>query len=296
MKKYNYYLMLLPSVVLLVIFSYVPLIGLVMAFQDFSSKELFFSDFVGMKHFYYLFIQDPNFRSVLMNTIIIILMKTIISFPIPIIIALSVNELKSSYSRRIIQTIISIPYFISWVVVSSIVIKFLSVEGLLNNILVNSGIMDKPVPYLIKPDYFRIILVSSDIWKTAGWNTLIYLTAISSINNTYYESAEIGGAGRLKKMWYITLPLIKPVIVIVFILTLITVIDNTFEQVINLYNPAVYETGDILDTYIYRTGIVQGKFSIATASGLVKSLLKLILLFSVFIVTRIWSSNDEKSI
>ncbi len=288
--------MLLPSVVLLVIFSYVPLIGLVMAFQDFSSKELFFSDFVGMKHFYYLFIQDPNFRSVLMNTIIIILMKTIISFPIPIIIALSVNELKSSYSRRIIQTIISIPYFISWVVVSSIVIKFLSVEGLLNNILVNSGIMDKPVPYLIKPDYFRIILVSSDIWKTAGWNTLIYLTTISSINNTYYESAEIGGAGRLKKMWYITLPLIKPVIVIVFILTLITVIDNTFEQVINLYNPAVYETGDILDTYIYRTGIVQGKFSIATASGLVKSLLKLILLFSVFIVTRIWSSNDEKSI
>lgn len=293
MRAANYYLMLLPALILLIIFSYIPLIGLVIAFQDFSSQDLFLSKFVGLKHFFYLFINDPNFKSVVINTIIIILLKTLISFPIPIIIALSINELQNNFTRKLIQTIISIPYFISWVVVSSIVIKLLSSEGLVNNFLLNFGIANESIPFLIRSEYFRVILISSDIWKTVGWNSLIYLTAISSINKTYYESAEIGGAGRFKKMWYITIPLIKPVIVIVFILTLITVIDGTFEQVINLYNPAVYETGDILDTYIYRTGIIQGKFSIATASGLIKSIIKLILLLSAFFLAKLWGGKYE---
>jgi putative aldouronate transport system permease protein len=209
----------------------------------------------------------------------------IFGFPAPIILALLLNELRLGWFKRIAQTISYLPHFFSWVVLSGIVIVMLSPsEGPVNYLLSMVGI--EPIYFLADPDYFRSTLVGTGIWKEIGWGTIIYLAALSGIDPSLYEAAVIDGASRIKQIWYITLPSILPVITILFILSLGGVLNAGFDQIFNLYNPAVYEVADIIDTYVYRAGIVGAQFGLTTAVGLFKNVIGIALVLGTNYVVK----------
>ncbi|PUA36578.1 protein lplB [Paenibacillus elgii] len=270
------YLLLLPGMLFIVVFKYIPMYGLVIAFQEYNILQgVGGSDWVGLYQFEKLFTM-LDFTSVFKNTLIISTLKLIWGFPAPIVLALLLNEVKQLVFQRFVQTVVYLPHFISWVIFSGIIIIFLNpVDGLVNQVIGWFG--GEPVDFLIEKSYFRSILVATDIYKEIGWGTIIYLAAISGINPQLYEAAIVDGAGRFRQMWNITLPSIRHVIVILFILSLGNILDAGFLQTLLLYNPLVMDVADIIDTYVYRKGIVDASYSLGAAAGVFKSVIALIL-------------------
>ncbi|QTH40730.1 sugar ABC transporter permease [Cohnella sp. LGH] len=276
-KEGPLHLMLLPSLVLLLMFSYLPMAGIVIAFQKFNpGLGVWRSKWIGWDNFTYLFLL-PNFNQVLINTVVIAGMKIIVGILLPLIVSIMLNEVRHKLLKSGIQTIIYLPHFLSWVILAGILIDLLSMKGLVNVFL--TRVFDiSPIFFLGDNSWFRIVLVLSDAWKEFGFSTIVYLAAITSINPALYESATVDGAGRWKKTLNVTIPGIIPIIVLLTTLSLGNVLNAGFDQVFNLYNTAVYETGDIIDTLIYRTGLVEFKYGLATAVGVFKSVISFIMI------------------
>lgn len=268
--------MLLPGVIIIFIYMYVPLSGLIIAFQKFvPAKGLFGNQkWIGWDNFIYLY-NLPGAISALKNTVIIAFFKIILHLIIPITISILLNEIRSTGFRRTAQTLIYLPHFLSWIILGGILIDILSPsDGILNRILGLFGV--EPIFFLGSNDYFRGTLIVSDVWKEFGFNTIIYLAAITNIDPNQYEAATIDGANRFQKMRYITLPNMRMIIVLMMVLSLGNVLNAGFDQVYNLYSKQVYSTGDILDTFIYRIGLLDAQFGVATAMGMFKSVVSTI--------------------
>ncbi|RAV17316.1 ABC transporter permease [Paenibacillus contaminans] len=277
------HLMLLPGIVFAIVFSYVPMVGIVIAFQQFLPVNgLFGSQWIGLDNFTYAF-ELPDFTKVLGNTVYIALMKIVAGLAVPVIISLLLNELRIHVLKRGIQTLIYLPHFLSWVILGGILTDILSSEGIVNQLLGTFGI--DPISFLSRNNWFPYVLVVSDVWKEFGFSTIVYLAAITGINPSIYEAAVIDGASRIRQMWHVTLPGMRPVIVLLMTLSLGNVLNAGFDQVFNLYNPAVYERGDILDTFVYRIGMLDFQYGLATAIGMFKSVVSLI-----FISVSYWAA------
>lgn len=276
-------LMVLPWIVFIIIFSYLPMYGLIMAFQNYQLGDLpGISKFVGLEHFQMLF-SSQEFPLIMRNTFAISFLKLIFAFPAPIIFAILLNEVSGMYFKRTIQTISYLPHFVSWVVVAGLTFDFLSPDGgALNAMLQSAGMIKETITFMGEPKYFWTITVVTDIWKEIGWNAIIYIAAIAAIDPELYQAADIDGAGRLRKIWHITLSGIKPTIIILLILSISNLLNAGFEQILlltnNLTNTTVQDVADIVDTYVYRTGIMQMRYSYATAAGLFKSVISIVLL------------------
>lgn len=277
MKNLPLHLMLLPGVILTLVFSYIPIMGIIIAFQKFvPSKGIFHSKWIGLDNFRYM-LDMPNFTSVLWNTIFIAILKIIAGLVIPIIFALLLNEVAGAFFKRTIQTTIYFPYFLSWVILGGILIDILSPSsGIVNQFLGWFGI--KPIFFLGDDQWFPWTLVLKDTWKGFGYGTIVYLAALTGIDQSLYEAATVDGANRWKQMLHVTLPGMLPIITLMTVLSLGNVLNAGFEQVFNLYSPMVYSTGDIIDTFVYRLGLVEAQYGVATAVGLFKSVISLILI------------------
>lgn len=277
MRDRYLYLLLFPGIVLLFVFKYVPMYGILIAFKDFNMLiGMKGSPWVGWDQFERLF-QSADFSRILTNTIIISVYKLMFSFSVPVILSLLLNEIKNTTFKRVTQSIVYLPHFVSWVIFSGILITFLNpVDGLFNYIITSMG--GSKIDFLGNPDYFRSILVLSDIYKEVGWGTIIYLAAISGVNPDLFEAARIDGANKLRQIWHVTLPAIRPVIVILVILSLGNILEAGFQQVFLLYSPLVYSVADIIDTYVYRVGLQNANYSYATAASIFKSLVALVLI------------------
>lgn len=270
------YLLALPGIVYFLIFKYVPVGGLVIAFQNYSPYlGILHSEWVGLEHFQRFFSND-DFLLLLRNTMMISLMNLVFFFPLPIVLSLMLNELRSMAYKRFVQTVIYIPHFLSWVLISGLTYLMLSQsEGLVNKILFALG--GERIGFLTDSNMFWGLLTAQVMWKEAGWGTIIFLAAIAGVDPQLYEAAVVDGAGRFRKIWHITLPAIRNVIVILFILRLGSVMDVGFEQVYLMMNGAVSSVADVFDTYVYRNGVQQGQFSYSTAIGLFKSIVGIVL-------------------
>jgi putative aldouronate transport system permease protein len=270
--------MALPGIALLFVFNYIPYYGLVMAFQDFNPGLGFLrSPFVGLDNYRFL-LGLPDLERVVRNTIIISVGKIVFRQLVAIIFAVLLNELRHVLLKRTIQTVSYLPHFLSWVILGGVFITMLSRSGLVNRALGTLGL--GPFYFLGSNDWFRLTIISTDVWQDFGFSSIVYLAALAGIDPGLYESAVIDGAGRLKQIWYITVPGIATTIVLLAVLSLGQILEAGFEQILVLYNAAVYETGDIIDTWIYRYGLQQARYSLATAVGLVKSVVGTILVFS----------------
>lgn len=252
--------------------------GLMIAFKDFSfSKGIFGSNWVGLKYFKFIFTRHPDFYRILTNTVLINLYKLVFAFPVPIILALMLNEIANLRFKRILQTLIYLPHFVSWVIFGGIVIQFLSPStGIVNDLVKLFGA--KPIFFLTEPKLFRGIIVVTHIWKGAGWGTIIYLAALAGVDPQLYDAAIIDGASRWQQIWYVTLPSISSTIVVLLLLNIGRLMYVGFEQIFVLYNPTVYVTGDVISTYVYRIGIGNARFSMATAIGMFQSVIGLTLI------------------
>lgn len=269
------HLMILPALIVIIIFSYIPMAGLVIAFQNFSPISGFKSmNWTGLDNFRYL-LELPGFGQVVWNTVFISVLKIIAGLTIPVIAALLLNEVRVNGFKRSIQTIIYMPHFFSWVVLGGIIIDVLSPSsGIVNLVMKSLGM--EPIQFLADNNWFPYILVITDQWKEFGFGTIIYLAALTSIDTSLYEASVIDGAGRWKQTWHITLPGIRPIMILMLTLSLGNVLNGGFDQVFNLYNPLVYESGDILDTMIYRIGLQEAQYSVSTALGLIKSVVSFV--------------------
>ncbi|ALS28703.1 protein lplB [Paenibacillus sp. 32O-W] len=279
--KYNmfqkhYHLMLLPGMILLIIFSVIPLAGIAIAFQDFKmGLGITRSPWIGLENFTYMF-ELSDSRTIFFNTIYIAFMKIVANMIVPLTFAILLNEVRMQAFKRWVQTIVYLPHFLSWVILAGIIIELTSLDGIVNSLIKAFG--GEPIMFLVSNDWFPWIVISSDVWKEFGFNAIIYLAALTGINPTLYEAAEIDGATWLQKLKYVTLPGISPTIVLLATLSIGNILNAGFDQIFNLYNPLVYESGDIIDTYVYRVGIVQAQFGLATAVGLMKSVVALLLI------------------
>lgn len=271
-KELPLHLMILPGVILLLIFSYVPMAGIVIAFEKFiPAKGLFgHQKWIGFDNFVYV-MQMPNFFQIIWNTIFISFMKIILGLLVPIVIAILINEVKNTKLKRSVQTAIYLPHFLSWVVLGGIFIDILSPgDGIVNNFIKLLGF--QPIFFLGDNKWFPFTMIATETWKEFGYGTIIYLAAITGIDPNLYEAARIDGANRWKQTLHITLPGMKMVIVLLMVLSLGNLLNAGFDQLFNLYSPAVYESGDIIDTFVYRLGLLDAQFGAATAVGLFKSL------------------------
>lgn len=275
-KDWPFHLLLLPGVILTFIFSYMPMYGLVMSFQDFNPGLGFLhSKWVGWDNFRLVFSQ-PQFIKTIYNTLFISIFKIAIGVVCSVTFALLLNEVRHPFYKRLSQTIVYIPNFISWVIMAGIMYNILASDGIVNTLIGVFGM--RPIQFLSNMNVFPWTIIWSDVWKTFGFNTVVYLAAITSIDPELYESAVIDGAGRWRQTLSITLPLLGPIIVLMTVLALGNVLNAGFDQVYNLYSPVVYTTGDIIDTYVYRLGLQNGKFSIGTAVGLFKSVVSMFMI------------------
>ncbi|MGM0883625.1 MAG: ABC transporter permease [Bacillota bacterium] len=270
--------MLVPAFIWLILFQIVPMFGIVIAFQDFNPGAGFLrSEFVGLEHFQYMF-ELSDSRVALKNTVIIAIGKITGNLLVPLVFALLLNELRQKYLVKMIQTSVYLPYFLSWVILSGIMLQIFSFNGPINKLLEFMGL--EPLLFFQNADLFRGFIIGSDVWKGFGFNAIIYLAALAGIDNTLYEAAVMDGAGRWRKLWHVTLPSIRSTIALLAILSLGGILDAGFDQVYNLYNPLVYSTGDIIDTFVYRAGLQGLDFSFGTAVGLLKSVVSFILITS----------------
>jgi putative aldouronate transport system permease protein len=285
------YLLLAPMVIWFIVFLYVPMSGLQIAFKDFSLfRGISGSSWVGFDNFRTLF-EDESFLRSVKNTFIISFYGLIFGFPIPIMLALMFNEIHHFIFKRVAQTIAYLPHFISVVIVAGLVISFLSpTTGILNLALEAFG-FDK-VYFLTNPDYFRTIFIASNIWKEAGFASIVYLAAIASVNPSLYESAKVDGASRFQMMYKITLPTILPTILIMLIISIGNMVEVGFEYIILLYQPATFETADVISTYIYRVGLQNNNYDVATAAGLFNAVVAFVLVYTANWLSRKYSSSS----
>ena len=276
--EYQYYLMLAPVLVFLLIFHIAPLFGIVIAFERFlPAKGIIQSDWVGLKYFRNL-VSLPESWRIFRNTVIIAVEKIILGIVVPVFFSILLNELRNVYIKRTVQTIIYIPHFLSWVVLAAPIMNIFAYNGMLNNLIVWLG--GERTLFLSNNRYFRGILIFTNEWKEFGFGTIVYLAAITGINPNLYEAAEIDGASRFQKILYVTLPSMRAIIVLMLTRSLGNVLNAGFDQVFNLYSPAVYETADIIDTYVYRVGLLDLNYSLSTAMSLIKSFIGMTLILT----------------
>jgi putative aldouronate transport system permease protein len=269
------YIMSIPGIVFFIIFKFIPMGGTVIAFQEYSVfKGILHSEWVGFKNFEILF-RSPDFYRIFTNTLILGFLKITIMFAVPIILALLLNEIRRAVLKKTIQTALYIPHFLSWVIIAGITFEIFSLSGIFNTIREWFGL--DPVLLMQQESAFRWIYVFTGIWRDAGWGTIVYLAAISSIDAQIYEAAVIDGASRFKQMVYITLPLLLPTILVLFLLEVGNFMELGFDHVYTLLTPMTYSVGDIIDTYVYRTGIQEARYSYATAIGLFQAIIGFIL-------------------
>ena len=263
--------MLLPGVLMILVFNYTTMAGLIIAFQKFIPSKGLFGDqkWVGFDNFRYVF-KLPGFSQALKNTIVIAFWKIVLGLLVPIVFALLLNEIRGRRFKKTVQTIVYLPYFLSWVVLGGIFIDMFSPStGIVNQIIKAFG--GKEIFFLGDNRYFKGTLIATDIWKNFGYGAIVYLAAILGIDSSLYEAAKIDGANRWQQTWHVTLPGMKMIIVLMLVLSLVNVLNAGFDQVFNLYNVSVYESGDILDTFVYRLGLLNAQYGPATAVGLFKS-------------------------
>ena len=266
-----FHLMLLPGMVMLAIFVLAPLVGSVMAFENYSpAKGILRSKWVGLSNFQFIFTL-PDGRQVFINTLIIAFGKLILNILIPVLFAILLNEIRVKFCKKAFQTVVYLPHFLSWVVLATVVTNMFSLGGPFNAVITFFG--GQPIQFLADNNWFRQVIVGTDVWKEFGYNSVIYLAALTGFDVGLYEAASIDGANRFQQILHITLPALLPTIVLMMALNLGNILNAGFDQVFNLYNPIVYETGDIIDTYVYRIGMVERQYSIGTAVGLLKSVI-----------------------
>jgi ABC-type polysaccharide transport system, permease component len=297
-RKNKYiYVLLIPAIVYLFLFAYQPMYGIILSFKKFNfAKGITGSPWIGLANFSDAFTL-PGFWTAFRNTVIIAGYRILIAFPVPVVLAILINEAGSSGSRRFFQTVYTFPHFLSWIIISGILLNIFGNSGVANQLLESLGC--KKVEFLTSNATFRPFIIATDIWKEAGWGTIIYLAAIAGIDQELYEAAALDGIGRFQRMWHITFKSILPTVSIMLILQLGTIMQSGgggFDQIFNLYNAAVYDVGDIIDTFIYRStfgGAIT--FGVSTAIGLFKSVLNFLFLFGGNALVR-WTSGGERGI
>jgi len=282
------YFMMIPAVVLMIIFAYGPMFGLVMAFQNFSlGLGIFGSEFIGLENFRRL-LNMPNFWQVIRNTVVIAFSKMVLGIIMPVTFALMLNEVRQVFFKRSLQTMVYLPHFLSWIIMAGVFIDLLSPStGIVNIMLQRMGF--SPIFFLGNAFWFPITMIVTDVWKGFGFGSIIYLAALTGIDPTLYESAQIDGANRWKQTLHITLPGMKPIIVLLTVLSMGNILNAGFDQIVNMYNPSVMSTGDILDTLLFRLGIEGAQFAIATAAGLLRSVVALIFTVISFVLADKWA-------
>lgn len=287
-KHWMLYVMILPGIIFYIVFKYIPLFGSVIAFQDYQIfKGIWNSPWVGLENFQFLF-SYQDFFLVLRNTATIAFYQLVFSFPAPIILALLFNEVRILLVKKTLQSLFYLPHFLSWVVVGGIVFELLSTQGIVNVVL---GFFDvEPILFMQEEKYFRTIVVLSGIWKEIGWGTIIYLAAIAGINPNLYEAALVDGASRWKQTIHITIPMLFPTILVLFLLNIGNFLELGFDQIFNLLTPMTYSVGDIIEAYVYRAGVLQGQYSMTTAIGLFQSVIGFALLW---IFNRLARKTDQ---
>lgn len=279
---YGLYAMLIPGLIYLVVYKFVPLLGLVIAFKDYNIflgdnpiQAIVLSEWVGLKHYQRLF-SDPYFLKVFSNTVIINAYKILFLFPLPIVFAVFLNEVHHKVFKNVIQTSVYIPYFFSWVITFGIFYTVLGSYGIINTVFKHLGMQG--IQFFTNTKIFRGILIFTEGWKEMGWNSIVYLAAITTIDPTLYEAADMDGAGRFRKMAYITIPSIMPSIVLMLIIRVGNILSGGYEQILVMYNPVVYEVADVIQTYVYRMGLGKMEFSLGTALGLFNSVIAFVMI------------------
>lgn len=279
--------MLIPAMILLVLFSFIPMGGIVMAFQDYKPwLHISGSEWIGLDNFRYLFEREDSLQ-VIWNTLIIAVLKMIFNLLVPFIFAILLNEVRKVAVQRTVQTLVYLPHFLSWVILGGILLDLLATDGFVNRILGTFGI--DPIFFLGDNNWFRFTVILTDVWKEFGYNTIVFLAALAGINPSLYEAAEIDGANRWKQTRFITMPSLIPMVVVVGTLALGNVLNAGFDQIFNLYNPLVYQKGDIIDTFVYRTAIQNGEMGFGTAIGLFKSAISMVLILLSYQLAKKWA-------
>lgn len=281
----HYHVMLIPAIVILGLFSIYPLFGLMIAFEDFKpGRGIWHSPFVGWENFQYVFTL-PDIKQIFYNTVSIAIMKIVFTQLFAIVFALLLNEVKNLFFKKTVQTIVYLPHFISWVLLGGIIINILSLDGIVNEALQAIGI--PPIFFLGSNHWFPGVMVGTHVWQEFGFSAIVYLAALTGINPSLYEAAAIDGAGRFKRLLHISLPGITATIILLLTLDLQNVLNAGFEQILNLYNPMVYQSGDIIDTYVYRAGLREFQYELGTAVGLLKSVVSFVLIaISYFLASK----------
>lgn len=294
LRKYKVlYLLMLPGILYYLIFRYAPMYGIIIAFQDYSvGRGILGSKFVGLKHFIEFFYVTPDAWKLIRNTVMLNVYDLLFHFPAPIVLAILFNELKSKWFKRFVQNISYMPHFLSTVVIAGIMVTFLSpTTGVINHLLVKLFGME-PIMFLGLPEWFRTLYVGSEIWQKVGWGTILYLAAIAGIDPTLYEAAKMDGASRLQQIRHITFIGMVPVMIILLVLTLGNFMEASFEKVLLIYNTMNYETSDVINTFVYRRGILDADFSFATAVGLFQSVIGFILVVAANRIVRKYSETS----
>jgi putative aldouronate transport system permease protein len=283
-RDWRLYSLALAPLLFFLVFRYVPMLGNVIAFRRFQpGGSIFGEDWVGLRYVQ-MFLSDPTFWQVFTNTFLIGALTLLFCFPLPIVLALLLNEVRVRWFKRFVQTVSYLPHFLSIVIVAGMVMQLLSVEGTVNQIVRAFG--GEAIPYLQRPEWFRTIYVSSEVWQTVGWGTILYLAALTTVDENLYEAARIDGAGRLRQIWHVTLPGIRPTMVTLLILNIGTFMAVGFEKVLLLYNPLTFPTADVISTYLFRLGLLSNNFSYAAAIGLFEAVIGLTLILSANAISR----------
>ncbi|WP_174887649.1 ABC transporter permease [Cohnella herbarum] len=275
LRQWDIQLMVIPALIVIFIFSYIPMYGVLTAFKNYNIIKGFMdSPWVGFKYFEQFF-NSPDFSRVMRNTVIVSLLKFFIGFPAPILLALMLNEVRHMFFKRFVQTVSYLPYFLSWVIVAGFFTSMLATDnGSVNIALEKANLINEPINFLSVPEYFWTILITANVWKDIGFASIVYLAAIAGVDPHLYEAAEMDGASKFKQMFLITVPSIMPVIIIFMILAMGNLLNAGFEDILLLgVNPLLREVTDVLDTYVYRTGIQNGRYAYATAIGLFKAVI-----------------------
>lgn len=275
-ERRMFHLMMLPGMIMLLLFTFIPLVGSLMAFQNYvPAKGILGSKWVGLENFKFIF-SLPDSRQVFINTLVIAFGKLVLNIVVPVLFAILLNEITNKLFKRTFQTVVYLPHFLSWVVLATVVTNMFSLTGPFNSVITMFG--GDPVQFLADNNWFRKVIIATDVWKEFGYNSVVYLAALTSIDLGLYEAASIDGANRFEQTLHITLPSLMPTVILMTALNLGNILNAGFDQVFNLYNPIVYETADIIDTYVYRIGMVERQYSIGTAVGLFKSVVSFILI------------------
>jgi putative aldouronate transport system permease protein len=273
-----YHVMMAPGMLFILVFSYIPMFGIVMAFQDYvPAKGILGSEFVGLKNFTYMF-SLPDVGRIFANTLLIAIGKILLGTVMAIAFAILLNEIRIRVFKKTVQTIVYLPHFLSWVVLAAVVVNMVNLDGPVNQLLAALGL--SKINFLGSNVWFRPLIIITDVWKEFGYNSIVYLAAITAIDPGIHEAAAIDGASWWKRVWHITLPGMMPVILLMAAMNLTSILSAGFDQIYNLYSPMVYETGDVLDTYVYRMGLIGRKYSFSTAVGLLRSVVGMILMLT----------------